>query len=141
MLLSSATVHAVEDGSLIVLFAGEGQVKGFVTGQYDQDLAAALQSVLGSSLRVKAMSATQLAAMPGAPRSDHRGPDELSARAPAVVQQDSVPPRPDLEPPGELSDQARYDSAPVEPASNGLTGMELIRRELGGEIIDEIDES
>jgi len=142
MLLNTATVHAVDDGTLILLFPGEGQAKGFANtaGGHDEVLATVLRSLLGTNLRIRAMSAAQLAATPGAPRGDHRGPDELSAKAPAAVQPASPPPRPDREPPGTLSDEAQYDSTPAEPAHNGLTGMDLIKRELGGQVIAEIDE-
>ena len=139
MLLSNATVHSVEDGVLTVLFAREGEAKGFSGSGYDRDLISALNSVLGTALRIKALSAAQLAATPGAPRSGHGGPDELSARAPSVVQ----PPEPphDASPPRTLSPEAQLDSAPVAPPSAGLTGMDLIKRELGGQIIAEIDET
>jgi DNA polymerase III subunit gamma/tau len=139
MLLSNATVHSVEDGVLTVLFAREGEAKGFSGSGYDRDLISALNSVLGTALRIKALSAAQLAATPGAPRSGHGGPDELSARAPSVVQ----PPEPphDAPPPRTLSPEAQLDSAPVAPPSAGLTGMDLIKRELGGQIIAEIDET
>ena len=140
ILLSGATVHSVEDGALTLLFAREGNAKGFASSGYDRDLATALQSLLGVTLRIRAMSAAQLAATPGSPRGDHRGPDELSAKAPAAVQPASPPPQPDLEPPAALSDEAQYDSTPAEPANNGLTGMDLIKRELGGQVIAEIDE-
>ena len=139
MLLSNATVHSVEDGVLTVLFAREGEAKGFSGSGYDRDLISALNSVLGTALRIKALSAAQLAATPGAPRSGHGGPDELSARAPSVVQPPE-PPR-DASPPRTLSPEAQLDSAPVAPPSAGLTGMDLIKRELGGQIIAEIDET
>ena len=139
MLLSNATVHSVEDGVLTVLFAREGEARGFAGNGGDRDLSSALSSVLGSTLRIKTLSAAQLAATPGAPRSGHGGPDELSARAPSVVQ----PPEPphDASPPRTLSPEAQLDSAPVAPPSAGLTGMDLIKRELGGQIIAEIDET
>jgi DNA polymerase-3 subunit gamma/tau len=139
MLLSNATVHAVEDGVLTVLFAREGETKRFAGSPYEQDLIGALSSVLGTSLRIKALSAAQLGATPGAPRSGHGGPDELSARAPSVVQPPE-PPR-DTTPPRTLSAEAQLDSAPVAPPSADLTGMDLIKRELGGQIIAEIDEA
>jgi DNA polymerase III subunit gamma/tau len=139
MLLSNATVHSVEDGVLTVLFAREGEAKGFSGSGYDRDLISALNSVLGTALRIKALSAAQLAATPGAPRSGHGGPDELSARAPSVVQPPEPPP--DAPPPRTLSPEAQLDSAPVAPPSAGLTGMDLIKRELGGQIIAEIDET
>jgi DNA polymerase III subunit gamma/tau len=139
MLLSNATVHSVEDGALTVLFAREGEARGFSASGYDRDLISALNSVLGTTLRIKAMSAAQLAATPGAPRSGHGGPDELSSRAPSVVQ----PPEPpqDTSPPRTLSTEAQLDSAPVQPPTADLTGMDLIARELGGRIIAEIDET
>jgi DNA polymerase III subunit gamma/tau len=140
MLLSNATVHSVEDGVLTVLFAREGEAKGFSASGYDRDLTGVLTSMLGVNLRVKAVSAAQLGATPGAPRSGHGGPDELSARAPAVVQQPPAPPR-DTSPPRTLSPEAQLDSAPVQPASGDLTGMDLIARELGGRVIAEIDET
>jgi DNA polymerase III subunit gamma/tau len=139
MLLSNATVHSVEGGVLTVLFAREGEAKGFAASPYDRDLIGALTSVLGLTLRIKAMSAAQLASTPGAPRSAHGGPDELSAKAPAVVQTPSAPPD-DPEPPHTLSAEAQYDSAPAQPVTGDLTGMDLIKRELGGRIIAEIDE-
>jgi DNA polymerase III subunit gamma/tau len=139
MLLSNATVHSVEDGVLTVLFAREGEAKGFSGNGADRDLISALGSVLGTTLRIRALSAAQLAATPGAPRSGHGGPDELSARAPSVVQPPEPPP--DASPPRTLSPEAQLDSAPVAPPSAGLTGMDLIKRELGGQIIAEIDEA
>jgi DNA polymerase III subunit gamma/tau len=139
MLLSNATVHSVEGGVLIMLFPREGDAKGFATSGADRDLASVLTSVLGQTLRIKAMSATQLASTPGAPRSAHGGPDELSAKVPAAVQMPPEPPD-DPEPPETLSAEAQYDSAPAQPVSKDLTGMDLIKRELGGRVIAEIDE-
>jgi DNA polymerase III subunit gamma/tau len=139
MLLSNATVHSVESGVLTVLFAREGEAKGFAASPYDRDLVSALTSVLGVKLRIKAMSAAQLASTPGAPRSPHGGPDDLSAKAPAVVQMPAPPPE-DPGPPEDLSAEAQHDSAPAQPVSQALTGMDLIKRELGGRVIAEIDE-
>jgi DNA polymerase III subunit gamma/tau len=136
MLLSNATVHSVEDGVLTVLFARDGEAKGFAASGYDRALGSALSSVLGVTLRIRALSAAQLSSTPGVPRSAHGGPDELSAKAPAAVQ----PPPRDTAPPRTLSAEAQLDSALVKPASSDLTGMDLIKRELGGRIIAEIDE-
>jgi len=139
MLLSNATVHSVEGGVLTMLFPREGDAKGFTASGCDRDLSGVLTSVLGVNLRIKAMSVAQLASTPGAPRSPHGGPDQLSAKSPAAVQ---MPPElpDDPEPPHTLSAEAQYDSAPVQPAAPDLTGMDLIKRELGGRVIAEIDE-
>jgi DNA polymerase-3 subunit gamma/tau len=143
MLLSNATVHSVEDGVLTMLFPREGDAKGFATSGADRDLTSVLTSVTGLTLRIKAMSAAQLASTPGAPRSPHGGPDDLSAKAPAAVQMPSAPPEdrePPNSPPRTLSAEAQYDSAPAQPVAADLTGMDLIKRELGGRVIAEIDE-
>ena len=148
MLLSNATVHSVEDGVLTMLFPREGDAKGFSTSGADRDLTSVLTSVTGLTLRIKAMSAAQLASTPGAPRSPHGGPDDLSAKAPAAVQMPSAPPGdlppheppPPQSPPETLSAEAQYDSAPAQPVAADLTGMDLIKRELGGRVIAEIDE-
>ena len=148
MLLSNATVHSVEDGVLTMLFPREGDAKGFATSGADRDLTSVLTSVTGLTLRIKAMSAAQLASTPGAPRSPHGGPDDLSAKAPAAVQMPSAPPDdpppheppPPQSPPETLSAEAQYDSAPAQPVAADLTGMDLIKRELGGRVIAEIDE-
>jgi len=85
------------------------------------------------------MSAAQLASTPGAPRSAHGGSDDLSAKAPAAVQMPPQPPD-DPEPSHTLSAEAQHDSAPAQPVTEDLTGMDLIKRELGGRVIAEIDE-
>jgi hypothetical protein len=52
-----------------------------------------------------------------------------------------APPPEDPGPPeDDLSAEAQYDSAPAQPVSPDLTGMDLIKRELGGRVIAEIDE-
>jgi DNA polymerase-3 subunit gamma/tau len=143
MLLSNATVHSVEDGVLTMLFPREGDAKGFATSGADRDLTSVLTSVTGLTLRIKAMSAAQLASTPGAARSPHGGPDDLSAKAPAAVQMPSAPPEDPGPPhslPHTLSAEAQYDSAPAQPVAADLTGMDLIKRELGGRVIAEIDE-
>ena len=118
MLLSNATVHSVEGGVLTVLFAREGDAKGFAASGCDRDLISALTSVLGVNLRIKAMSAAQLASTPGAPRSPHGGPDELSAKAPAAVQMPAPPP----EDPGPPEDPVGGSAARQRPGPAGQPG-------------------
>ena len=74
MLLNTATVHSVDGGALIVLFSREGEAKGFAARGHDRDLITVLTSVLGLNLRIKSMSAAQLASTPGAPLSPHGAP-------------------------------------------------------------------
>jgi DNA polymerase III subunit gamma/tau len=143
ILLSNATVHSVEDGVLTVLFAKEGEARGFSGSGYDRDLGSVLTSLLGLNLRIKAMSAVQLGstpATPAVPRRDQGGPGEPTARASAADQ----PPRQQSAPrdaaPRTLSAEAQLGSTPVQSDRPDLTGMDLIKRELGGRVIAEIDE-
>ncbi len=152
MLLSNATVHAVEDGLLTLLFAREGEARGFSASGYDRDLISVLNSMLGVTLRVRAITAAQLTGAPAAPRRDHAG---LEGPGPAGTTSHpaSPPPReraareagPPPPPPPAPTEPAADDSAqpddPIQPASNDLTGMDLIKRELGGRVIAEIDET
>jgi DNA polymerase III subunit gamma/tau len=144
MLLSNATVHSVEDGVLTVLFAREGEARGFSTSGYDRALGSVLTSLLGLNLRIKTMSAAKLGntpAPPAVPRRNQGGPAEPTARASAADQQ--APPQSaprDAAPPRTLSAEAQLGSAPVQSGKPDLTGMDLIKRELGGRIIAEIDE-
>ena len=152
MLLSNATVHAVEDGLLTLLFAREGEARGFSASGYDRDLISVLNSMLGVTLRVRAITAAQLTGAPGAPRRDHSGP-EGPGPAGTTSHPASPPPReraareagPPPPPPPAPTEPAADDSAqpddPIQPASNDLTGMDLIKRELGGRVIAEIDET
>jgi DNA polymerase-3 subunit gamma/tau len=142
MLLRNATVHSVDGGVVTLLFASEGEAKGFSASRHEGHLIAVLSSLLGVTFRIKAVSAAQLGSTPApaAPRSAHGGPDGPGAQAsaPAAV---TSPPPPEPAPPSTLSAEAQSDSAPAQPVSMGLTGMDLIKRELGGQVIGEIDET
>jgi DNA polymerase-3 subunit gamma/tau len=219
MLLSNATVYSVEDGVLTVLFAREGEARGFSARGSDRDLVAVLASLLGTTYRVRAMSAAQLggAAAPGAtpargatpaggttpasgaapaPRADPAaGPGPASGRppaegadltargapaaaaraaggAPATAARPAAgsPSRSAAQPPtgGRRGHEEGPQSVPDRPASDvpsasrvrsasagahsdlepgtsqagpaALTGMDLIKRDLGGRVIAEIDE-
>ena len=137
MLLSNATVHSVEDGVLTVLFAREGEAKGFSGSGDDRDLISALNSVLGTTLRIKALSAAQLAATPGSPPAARRpGQAQCAgairgAAARATARRVTAPHPVTRGPAGQRPGRATHA---------GLTGMDLIKRELGGQIIAEIDE-
>jgi DNA polymerase III subunit gamma/tau len=154
ILLSNATVHSLQDGVLTVRFAREGDMRGFTSSGRDADLSRVLAREFGMNVQVKAISS---AAARDFSRRDS-GPDpapsaagdsyltrprETSRDQPASVvagQPQPVAPAPapaaGAADEGDPFDVADPDSSGGEP---GLTGMDLIKRELGGEIIDEIE--
>jgi DNA polymerase-3 subunit gamma/tau len=69
---------------------------------------------------------------PSEPRSNGR--DQRSADAVPL------PPEPAPEAAGRDHDDPRYDTDPQAPEGRGVTGTDLILRELGGRVIEEIDE-
>ena len=145
MQLSNATVESFADGVLTLAFAQAGVARGFLTGGYDKDLSAALSALFGITPKI----ATTLGpggpppgeARPGpsgprpspggraqaAPGPEARG---SGGRRPATASSDSA----GLPPPPPDDDTDPADEAVPE----GLTGMDLIERELGGRVIEEI---
>jgi DNA polymerase-3 subunit gamma/tau len=55
ILLNSASVDSLEDGVLTIAFAREGEAKGFATSGHDQVLTGVLGTMLGLSVRVRAL--------------------------------------------------------------------------------------
>jgi DNA polymerase III subunit gamma/tau len=152
MQLSNASVESFADGVLTLAFAQAGVARGFLTGGYDKDLSKALSALFGIMPRI----ATTLG--PGGPPPDG-GPGSSGPRPP--VSPAPGPPSPggrDRTEPGQRAggkDGGGRGSAGVnagpprmppeedtdpgdELAPEGLTGMDLIERELGGRVIEEI---
>jgi len=125
ILVSKASVDSLRDGVLTLRFASEGELKGFGVSGHDAVLKRVLSTGFGLNVTVRGV-----AGPPGAP---HSGPvaarhDEPSpgARPAAAARQDRPP-----------DEMAPGDSA----AQNAeLTGMDLIQRELGGQVIGEIED-
>jgi DNA polymerase III subunit gamma/tau len=166
MLLSNASVVSVQDGILTLRFAREGDLKGFSSSGCDADLKRVLSTGFGLNVMVKGVTGGDPGAGPGGLAARTSGPGSGgpgaggqgaggpgaggqggsrpgAAAPPAAAQQaaadDDLPPDempsdedempPDDEPSG-------YRSAPAAPE---LTGMDLIQRELGGQVISEIE--
>jgi len=158
MLLTDATVLSLEDGTLTLQFARAGNLKGFTTGSYDADLKRVLSSGFGLNVMVKGVvggnpdsGGTGLApggpgpAGPGPAGPGPAGPDpgrQPAAglpSAPAAVAGDYDEP-PDEMPPDDDDDMPDEPSSHRPPAPTPeLTGMDLIQRELGGQVIGEIE--
>jgi DNA polymerase III subunit gamma/tau len=57
ILLSNAMVDTLQDGILTLRFTREGEARGFSGSDYDQDLGQVLETMLGISTRIRAVSA------------------------------------------------------------------------------------
>jgi DNA polymerase-3 subunit gamma/tau len=155
MLLADATVLSLEDGTLTLQFARAGNLKGFTTGSYDADLKRVLSSGFGLNVMVKGVVGGN--SDPGGtglvPASPGPGPSGPGPAGPARSRQAAVEPPPPArpaaghydEPPDEMPPD-EDDMPPDEPSSHRgsraateLTGMDLIQRELGGQVIGEIE--
>ena len=158
MLLADATVLSLEDGTLTLQFARAGNLKGFTTGSYDADLRRVLSSGFGLNVMVKGVVGGN--SDPGGPGSGPAGPGPGSTgsgpgpagsgRGLQVAAEPPPPARPAAagyydEPPDEMPPD-EDDMPPDEPSSHRasppateLTGMDLIQRELGGQVIGEIE--
>jgi DNA polymerase-3 subunit gamma/tau len=134
-LLRSASVLSLEDGILTLRFPREGEIKAFTVSGHDAVLKRVLSADFGLEVAVKGVTGPDSGARP-ARSSPGPGP-----AAPA-------PPRPrfDEPPADEIMPDEPDDMPPDEPyagqAPRGgeLTGMDLIQRELGGQVIGEIED-
>jgi DNA polymerase III subunit gamma/tau len=158
ILLSNASVLSIEDGVLTLRFPRDGDLKGFSTSGCDADLKRVLSSRFGLNVMVKGVVGGDPAGLaPGFPGTAgtgsgssgsgfsgsagrDRGPSAgvPSAGSPVAVGYDDEPPDDEMPPDeDELPDEPPAHRAPaVEPE---LTGMDLIQRELGGQVIGEIE--
>ncbi|HXB49011.1 MAG TPA: DNA polymerase III subunit gamma and tau [Streptosporangiaceae bacterium] len=163
MLLSNASVESYADGVLTVAFAKPGDAKGFVTSGSDKDLAQVLSSMYGITVHISTTAATASASRPDiepgtAPSSsqpsrqdahqDERrgvrpgGDGASQARAASRPQQAAASRQRDPLAGRPLAPAAGSDPEPSDlPAPDILTGTDLIERELGGRIIQDLDGS
>jgi len=143
MLLSHASVLSLEDRVLTLRFPRDGDVKGFGVSGHDAVLKRVLNARFGLDVTIKGVAG---------PGPESRPP---AARPPAATR--AVPAPPEPAPPGsappesaetdEPPDDLPPGEAPAdEPSPDGraardaeLTGMDLIQRELGGQVIGEIE--
>jgi len=162
MLLSHASVLSLEDGVLTLRFPREGDVKGFSVSGHDAVLKRVLSSDFGLNVTIRGVAAGDVAAQTGRPGT---GPP-AAARPPAVRRDpvpapseaappdysgpESAPPEfagpefagpydepDDMPPGGSHEDEPSPDDRAVRNAE--LTGMDLIQRELGGQVIGEFE--
>jgi DNA polymerase III subunit gamma/tau len=118
MLLSHASVASLADGELTLAFAQAGEAKGFQTSGSDKDLAKALDALFGVTLRISTTI--------GSPGGSAPAQGVTGTPAPAATPRQ----RPDAR--DKTPDAASHSEPEV------LSGTDLIARELGGRIIEEI---
>ena len=160
VLLRNANVLSLEDGILTLRFPRDGEMKGFSVSGHNAVLKRVLSAGFGLTVTVKgvtgdAPAAGQRPARPGPGSGGGRPPGparpDSSPAASATPVPEFVPPDfagqhgespydepPDDMPPDELPpDEPSPDDRAVQATE--LTGMDLIQRELGGQVIGEIE--
>ena len=149
MLLSNASVLSLEDGILTLRFPRDGDLKGFSVSGHDAVLKRVLSASFGLNVTVKGVAGGDPPA--GAPgvRPGGSGPANPASgpsRPPAAAPPEFTPADPagyddepsDDTPPEEMPpDELSPDDRAVRTTE--LTGMDLIQRELGGQVIGEIE--
>ena len=146
LLLRNASVVSLEDKVLTLRFPRDGDLKGFGVSGHDAILKRVLNTRFGLDVTIRGVTGADLGT--GAVRSAGPvspgpvaagGTSDPVAAAPSRPRPDEIssdefpPDEPDDMPPGEPDG----DQAPV---VTELTGMDLIQRELGGQVIGEIDD-
>ena len=155
MLLSNASVLSLQDGILTLRFPRDGDLKGFSVSGHDAVLKRVLSDRFGLNVTVRGTAggdaAPGSAPAGGGPRSGGQAPGGRPAaparRDPAPAPPEFVPPEfaglpdePDDDdmPPDEMApDEPSPDDQPVRDTE--LSGMDLIQRELGGQVIGEFE--
>ena len=149
MLLSNASVLSLEDGILTLRFPRDGDLKGFSVSGHDAVLKRVLSASFGLNVTVKGVAGGDApAAAPGV-RPGGPGPSKPASspsRQPPAAPPEFAPADPagyDDEPPDDMPPD---EMPPDEPSPDDravrtteLTGMDLIQRELGGQVIGEIE--
>jgi DNA polymerase-3 subunit gamma/tau len=163
ILLGNATVDSLTEGVLTLRFAKEGEARGFTGSGCDQDLSRALQAIFGTAPQIRttaggsgASSASRRPAgsggsgdyrgtAPGAAGPDRSEPQGQQAGASQQAGAARPAPARPQEPPARPGDDFPDDPGPHESGPGGqdsgsesLTGMDLIERELGGKVIEEL---
>jgi DNA polymerase III subunit gamma/tau len=166
MLLSNAAVESLADGALTIAFAKPGDAKGFVTSGSDKDLSHVLSALFGMTPQIRTSVLTGIAGGSGGSSQNLDRETRPAYPQPSREARRPDQPRPAEDPPGPSQNQARRQSLPASksprasqparpaPSATGsepepsdlpepdvLTGTDLIERELGGRIIQELDGS
>jgi DNA polymerase III subunit gamma/tau len=146
--LSNATVDTLQDGILTLTFAQEGTATGFSGRGSEEDLGHVLTAMLGISPKIKAVAAAAQgvqAGFGGATQGGQAGPGAAGGgprAAGGTGEASRGPGAAGSAPRGGASASAPHSpsvsgAAPNEPGDSALTGVDLIQRTLGGEVIED----
>ena len=150
LLLRTASVVSLEDKVLTLRFPRDGDLKGFGVSGHDAVLKRVLNTRFGLDVTIRGVTGADPGA--GAVRSAGPvSPGPVAASDQVAAAPSRSRPRHDEVPPGEISSGEFPPDEPDEmppgepggdqaPAVTELTGMDLIQRELGGQVIGEIDD-
>ena len=152
MLLTNASVLSLEDGILTLRFPRDGEMKGFSVSGHDAILKRVLSTDFGLNATIKGVAGGDVAAQAGRPGTGAPAAARPPAvrRDPAPAPSEAAPPEfagpefaepydepDDMPPGGSHEDEPSPDDRAVRNAE--LTGMDLIQRELGGQVIGEFE--
>jgi DNA polymerase-3 subunit gamma/tau len=148
-LLRNASVLSLEGGVLTLRFPSVGEMKGFSVSGHDTVLKRVLSTDFGLNVTVKGVTGPDPGtgpARPAGPASPGPGQGPVApgggsgpaAAAPARSRpRHEEPPSDETQPDDMPRGEPEGDQAPV---VTELTGMDLIQRELGGQVIGEIED-
>jgi DNA polymerase-3 subunit gamma/tau len=154
MLLSNASVLSLEDGILTLRFPRDGDLKGFSVSGHDAILKRVLSERFGVNVTIKGVAGGDAgsAARPARPGPGYPGAGRSPASRPESPPSPASVPPPEFAPPEAAAPYDEPDDMPSgerpedEPSPDDravrdaeLTGMDLIQRELGGQVIGEIE--
>jgi DNA polymerase-3 subunit gamma/tau len=164
MLLSNASVLSLEENVLTLRFPREGDVKGFSVSGHDAVLKRVLSERFGLNVTVRGMTGGDASPrgapgggaprLGGGPLSEGPAPGGRPDRGTAPPRRDPSPAPSEFVPPefaglpdGPDDDMPPDEGFPDEPSPDDqviqgseLTGMDLIQRELGGQVIGEFED-
>jgi DNA polymerase III subunit gamma/tau len=153
LLLRNASVLSLEDKVLTLRFPRDGDLKGFEVSGHDAILKRVLNTRFGLDVTIRGVTGADLgtgAVRPAGPVSP--GPVAAGGTSdPVAATPARSRPRHDEPPPDEISSDEfppdEPDDMPPDEPDGGqapvvteLTGMDLIQRELGGQVIGEIED-
>jgi DNA polymerase-3 subunit gamma/tau len=153
LLLRNASVLSLEDKVLTLRFPRDGDLKGFGVSGHDAILKRVLNARFGLDVTIRGVVGADSGAGPGAGTGPGRSvgsasPGPVAATDPVAAAPARSRPRHDEPPPDDIaSDEFAPDDIPPDepdgdpaPVVTELTGMDLIQRELGGQVIGEIED-
>jgi DNA polymerase-3 subunit gamma/tau len=147
LLLRTASVLSLEDKVLTLRFPRDGDLKGFGVSGHDAILKRVLNARFGLDVTIRGVVGADPGASPARPAGSGAAGGSVAA-TPVAAAPARPRPRRDEPPPDDFpSDEYPPDDMPADepdgdraPVVTELTGMDLIQRELGGQVIGEIED-